>query len=232
VVTASMVTTPFVVRLGERLLTEEVPTRKFDEINEPARPVVIAGFGRFGQIVARVLSMRHVPFTALEVNPTQVDFVRSFGNEIYYGDATRLDLLQAAHVGEARAFVIAVDDIEASMKIAELARGSFPNVPVLARARNRNHELQLRELGIPFVIRETLLSSLALSTELLHHLGLSAADAKAAVDTFRRHDAATLAKQAAVYKDEKAYRQSSIQAAEELKELFTEDVASREAKQP
>jgi monovalent cation:proton antiporter-2 (CPA2) family protein len=230
VVTASMVTTPFVVRIGERFLIEDAPTRRFDEIREPPRPVVIAGFGRFGQIVARVLSMRHIPFTALEANPTQVDFVRSFGNEIYYGDATRLDLLQAAHVHDARAFVIAVDDIEASMRIAELVRVSFPNVPVLARARNRYHELQLRELGVRFVIRETLLSSLALTTELLQHLGSSQAEARAAVETFRRHDAATLARQALVYKDENAFRQTSIQAAQELNALFNEDAARRDPK--
>lgn len=226
VVTLSMATTPFLVRFGDHVLAQPASTRKFDEIHEPARPVVIAGFGRFGQIVARVLSMRHIPFTALEVNPTQVDFVRSYGNEIYYGDATRLDLLRAASAGQARAFVIAVDDVEASIRIAELVRSTFPNVTILARARNRRHELQLRELGVPFVIRDTLMSSLALTTTLLGRLGLTGDQARSAVEMFRVHDAATLARQAAVYKDEKAFRQSTIDAAQELKELFTEDAGS------
>src|SRR4030095_44004 len=230
VVTLSMVTTPFLVRLGDWWLTVETAVPRFDEIHTPARPVVIAGFGRFGQIVARVLSMRHVPFTALEVNPTQVDFVRSFGNEIYYGDATRLDLLTAAHTAQARVLVVAVDDVEASIRIVALARSYFPNVAVLVRARNRRHELQLREMGVEFVIRDTLMSSLALSTELLQRLGLTGEQAKGAVDMFRKHDAATLARQAAVYKDEQAFRQTSIEAADELKELFTEDAVSREAR--
>jgi voltage-gated potassium channel Kch len=228
VVTLSMATTPFLVRIGDRLLAEPAAARKFDDIDEPPRPVVIAGFGRFGQIVGRVMSMRGIPFTALEVNPTQVDFVRSYGNEIYYGDATRLDLLRAASADQARAFVIAVDDVEASIRIAELLRITFPNVAILARARNRRHELQLRELGVPFVIRDTLLSSLALTTALLSRLGLNEGQARAAVEVFRVHDAATLSRQAAVYKDEKAFRQTTIDAALELKDLFTEDAVSVE----
>jgi glutathione-regulated potassium-efflux system protein KefB len=97
-------------------------------------------------------------------------------------------------------------------------------------ARNRRHELQLREMGVEFVIRDTLMSSLTLSTELLQRLGLTEEQAKGAVDMFRKHDAATLARQAAVYKDEQAFRQTSIEAADELKELFTEDAVSREAR--
>ena len=231
VVTVSMATTPLLLWLAERVLRPEADPRRFDDIDTPARPVVIAGFGRFGQIVARVLSMRHVPFTALEANPTQVDFVRKFGNEIHYGDATRLDLLRTAEVQHARAFVIAVDDVEASVRIAELVRVAFPNVAVLARARNRRHEIRLRELGVAFVVRDTLLSSLALATELLQKLGLSEAQSQGAVDTFRTHDAATLARQAAVYRDERAFRQTSIDAALELNELFVEDSGRRGARE-
>jgi len=226
IVTLSMVTTPALVWLADRMLLETGPPRAFDEIREPARPIIIAGFGRFGQIVARILSMRHIPFTALEINPTQVDFVRSFGNEIYYGDATRLDLLRSAGTAEARAFIIAVDDVEASIRIASMLRETFPNVTTLARARNRQHELQLRELGIGFIMRDTLMSSLALSNALLQRLGMSAHDASAAIEQFRVHDAATLDRQAAVYKDEKAFRQTTIEAAAELNELFTEDASS------
>ena len=102
----------------------------------------VAGSGRFGQIASRILNRRQIPFTGLEANPSQVDFVRGFGNEIYFGDATRLDLLQAAHVAQARAFVLAIDDVEASLKVASLVRETCPHVPTFARARNRHHELK------------------------------------------------------------------------------------------
>jgi monovalent cation:proton antiporter-2 (CPA2) family protein len=225
VVTLSMATTPVLVALVERGLRREAVVRPFDEIDEPENPVIIAGFGRFGQITARVLSMRRIPFTALEANPTQVDFVRRFGNEIYFGDATRLDLLQAAHVAKARAFVLAIDDVEASVKVAALVRGTCPNVTILARARNRHHELQLRELGVQHVVRETLLSSLHLTESLLAHLGSPPDEAARIVEAFRVHDRATLERQAAVFNDEQAFRQTTIEAAEELKHLFDADHA-------
>lgn len=223
VVTLSMATTPLLVALVERGLRRDAAVRPFDEIDEPENPVIIAGFGRFGQITARVLSMRGIPFTALEASPTQVDFVRRFGNEIYFGDATRLDLLQAAHVAQARAFVLAIDDVEASVKVAAMVRATCPKVTILARARNRHHELQLRELGIEHVVRETLYSSLQLTQSLLAQLGSPPEEAARIVEAFRVHDRATLERQAAVFNDEQAYRQTTIEAAEELKQLFAAD---------
>jgi glutathione-regulated potassium-efflux system ancillary protein KefC/glutathione-regulated potassium-efflux system protein KefB len=227
VVTLSMAATPLVCGAVERMLRAGGdPERPFDVIDEPENPVIIAGFGRFAQIVARILTMQHIPFTALEANPTQVDFVRSFGNEIYFGDATRLDLLRAAHVAEARAFVLAIDDVEASVKVATLVRETCPKVAILARARNRHHELQLRELGVRYVVRETLHSSLRLTESLLEHLGRSPERAVDAVEAFRVHDRATLDKQAAVFHDEKAFRQTTLEATEELKQLFRDDASS------
>lgn len=223
IVTLSMVTTPVLVAGVERLLRRDAVARPFDEIDEPENPVIIAGFGRFGQITARILTMRQIPFTALEASPSQVDFVRQFGNEIYFGDATRLDLLQAAHVARARAFVLAIDDVEASVKAAALVRETCPRVTILARARNRHHELQLRELGVHHIVRETLLSSLHLAETLLTHLGATPDEAARAVEAFRRHDEATLDKQAAVFRDENAYRQTTVQASEELNQLFRDD---------
>ena len=223
IVTLSMVTTPVLVVAVERLLRRDEAARPFDEIDEPENPVIIAGFGRFGQITARILTMRQIPFTALEASPSQVDFVRQFGNEIYFGDATRLDLLQAAHVAQARAFVLAIDDVEASVKAAALVRETCPRVTILARARNRHHELQLRELGVHHIVRETLLSSLHLTETLLAHLGATPEEAAQAVEAFQRHDLATLDKQAAVFHDEQAYRQTTRQAAEELNQLFVDD---------
>ncbi len=225
VVTISMAATPLVVAAVERALAREDDGRDFDEIDEPENPVIVAGFGRFGQIVGRILTMRGIPFTALEVNPSQVDFVRSFGNGIYFGDATRLDLLRMAHVADARAFVLTIDDVEASVKVAEQVRETCPDVVILARARNRHHELQLREVGAHFVMRETLRSSLTLTEALLEVLGQPADEAARSVEAFRVHDEATLEKQAAVFHDDQAFRQTAREAAEELEQLFADDNA-------
>jgi monovalent cation:proton antiporter-2 (CPA2) family protein len=224
VVTLSMVTTPFLVSAVERLLQDKIDDQAFDDIDEPENPVVIVGFGRFGQIVARVLTMRGIRFTALEVNPGQVELARRFGNKIYYGDATRFDLLATAHVAAAKALVIAVDDIEASVKIAEHVRATCPRVSILARARDRRHEIRLRKIGVHFVIRETLMSSLALTEGLLQHLNITPVDSMRSVEMFRERDAKTLLKQAAV--SEAEFRQVTMDDAEELKQLFEEDNAS------
>jgi len=233
VVTLSMVTTPFLMNILERLLrSRKTEDRPFDEMAGHERPVVIAGFGRVGQIVARVLNMHHIPFTALEANPKQVDFVRQYGSDIYYGDATRLDSLRAAKVPQAKIFVLTLEDIEQSVKIAEIVHRQWPQVLLLVRARNRHHEMMLREIGVQFVIRDTLLSSLELSKMMLVGLGRSPESAAKAVDAFRVHDAETLLKQAAVFRDETAFRQTTLEAAEELKLLFSEDAASNPDQAP
>ena len=233
VVTLSMMTTPLLLKLLERLLrTATVDERPFDEMPGHEHPVVIAGFGRVGQIIARVLNMHHIPFTALEANPKQVDFVRQYGSDIYYGDATRLDALRAAKVPQAKLFVVTLEDIEQSVKIAAVVHRQWPQVTLFVRARNRHHEMMLREIGVHFVIRDTLYSSLELSKALLIGLGKNPQDAAQSVEAFRVHDAETLLKQAAVFRDESAFRQTSLEAAEELKLLFSEDAASNQDQTP
>ena len=110
--------------------------------------MIIAGFGRFGQIVARVLRVKGLPFTALDSNQTHVDFVRRFGNKVYYGDASRLDLLRAAGAESAQILVLAIDDVDASVRTAILAREQFPHLKVFARARNRQHAFALMDAGV------------------------------------------------------------------------------------
>jgi len=224
VVTLSMAATPLLVALGDRLLTRpEKDERPYDSIDPEQARVVVAGFGRVGQIVARVLTMRHIPFTALEINPHHVDFVRSYGNKVFYGDATRLDVLRSAGVPQAKALVLAVGSQDASLKIVERVRATCPGVAILARATTRTHELHLRELGVDFVLRDTLHSSLRLARELLGRLGLSAEEAQQVVDSFEAHDARTLERQAAVFRDAEAFRRTTISASEELKALFARD---------
>ncbi|MGA1370745.1 MAG: cation:proton antiporter [Pseudomonadales bacterium] len=232
VVTLSMALTPALVSLGERLLDRNDKTRPYDIVEGQDNAVVIAGFGRVGQIVARVLTMRHIPFTGLEIDPGRVDFMRRYGHRLYYGDATRLDLLKTAHVASARALIVAVGNMEASVRIVEQVRATCPGVAILARAVSRDHELRLREIGVDFVIRDTFLSSLALAIALLEKLGLSSAGAEIAVEQFRQHDIATLDRQFAVFRDDDAMHRTTLDAQEELKLLFSEDDAAGEEISP
>ena len=154
--------------------------------------------------------------------------MREFGNEVYYGDATRLDLLQNAGLRDARLLVIAIDNVETSVKLAEMMRESCSGVPILARARNRQHEIKLRDLGVNFVIREILLSSLDMAKKALTTLGMDEQTATNTMEAFKLHDSETLDRQAAVAHDENAFRQTSMDAAEELKQLFSDDSAQDE----
>jgi glutathione-regulated potassium-efflux system ancillary protein KefC/glutathione-regulated potassium-efflux system protein KefB len=214
----------------ERLVTrwiERTAPPEYDVIDGPANPVIIAGFGRFGQIVARVLRMCGIAFTALEASYAQVDFVRRFGNRIYYGDASRLELLEAAKTKDAKLFVLAIDDVEASVKTALLVRRHFPHLQILARARNRVHYFRLRDAGIDAIYRETFPASLEVAHQTLLRLGFGVAAAQRAVQFFRDHDLEQLNVQYAVHRDEEQLVQTSMQAATQLRELFEADVATR-----
>ena len=173
-----------------------------------------------------------IPFTALEVNYQQVDFVRRFGSKIYFGDATRLDLLLSAKTGQASLFVLAIDDVEASLKTAALVRQHFPDLPILARARNRTHFFQLRDLGIKMIYRETLLSSIAIAQQALLNLGFSAVAAGRAAALFRKHDEELIEVQHAVHHDEAQLIQNSQLATEQLKSLFEADSANLLSQNP
>jgi glutathione-regulated potassium-efflux system ancillary protein KefC/glutathione-regulated potassium-efflux system protein KefB len=171
-VTISMLLAPFSFVVHERLLErwlERTAPPEFDLIDGPGNPVIIAGYGRYGQIVSRVLRMAGIPFTAIEASFQQVDFVRRFGNKVYYGDASRLELLESARARDAKLFILAIDDVEASVKTAALVRKNFPNLPILARARNRVHFYRLRDLDIDrdVIEREFFLSSLETARQAL-----------------------------------------------------------------
>jgi glutathione-regulated potassium-efflux system ancillary protein KefC/glutathione-regulated potassium-efflux system protein KefB len=229
VVTISLLLAPLLFVAHERMLARWLEQRsepEYDVIDAPATPVIIAGYGRYGQIVSRVLRMCDIPFTALEVNYQQVDFVRRFGSKIYFGDASRLDLLQAAKTGEARLFVLAIDDVEASVKTATLVRRHFPNLPILARARNRVHHFRLRDLGIQSIYRETFPSSLDVAHQALLRLGVGITAAQRAITLFKQHDEAQLEIQHAVRHDEAQLIQTAQEAAAQLKELFEADSAT------
>jgi glutathione-regulated potassium-efflux system ancillary protein KefC/glutathione-regulated potassium-efflux system protein KefB len=227
-VTLSMLLAPLAFAAHERALArwlERTAEPEYDSIDGPGNPVIIAGYGRFGQIVSRVLRMCGIAFTALEASYAQVDFVRRFGNKIYFGDASRLDLLHAAKAGEAKLFVLAIDDVEASVKTATMVRKHFPDLTILARARNRVHHFRLRSLGIKLIYRETFLSSLEVAHQALLRLGLGVSGAQRAVALFKQHDEAQLDVQYAVQHDEAQLIQTAQQAAAQLQELFEADAA-------
>jgi glutathione-regulated potassium-efflux system ancillary protein KefC/glutathione-regulated potassium-efflux system protein KefB len=226
VVTVSMLISPPAFALQDRFLArwlERNAAPEFDTIAGPGNPVIIAGYGRVGQILSRVLRMCGIPFTALEASYQQVDFVRRFGSKVYYGDASRFDLLEAAKTGEAKLFVLAIDDVEASVKTAEVVRKHYPHVPILARARNRVHLFRLRDLGVKLVWRETFPASLDMARQALLSLGFDVAASDRAVTLFRRHDEQQLDAQYAVQHDEAQLIQTAKEAAEQLQGLFEAD---------
>ena len=228
-VTLSMMLGPLLLIVYEAFATRWLlpPQRPFDAIDAQETPVIIAGFGRFGQIVGRVLRVKGIPFTALDSSQTHVDFVRRFGNEVYYGDASRLDLLRAAGAASARFLVLAIDDTEASTRTAVLVREQFPHLRIFARARSRQHVFALMDAGVENIVRETYGSSLELATSILEALGETPAAAREAVRRFRAHDETTLAKQYAVKEDDIKFLATSREAAQQLEKLFEADRESK-----
>lgn len=227
-VTCSMLLSPLLLIVDQRWIGPYLAGSKpeaYETITPEDHRVVIAGFGRFGQIVARILRGKGIAFTALEISQAQVDFVRRFGNRIFYGDAARPELLRAAQLDKAEVLVIAVDDVEASVRLAEHALRHYPNVKVFARARNRQHAFRLLDLGVPFVIRETFVSSLEMAEEVLEWLGAAPKEARRSVALFRAHDEATLAEQQAIRDDEEKLRVTIQESAAQLERLFEADRA-------
>jgi glutathione-regulated potassium-efflux system protein KefB len=226
VVTISMAATPLLLQL-EKIVTarrrpDGVPA--YDD-NLPAKDehVVIAGFGRYGQIVARILRGKKIPFIALEISSEQVDLVQKFGSRAFYGDASRPEILEAAQIGKARAFVIAIDNIEASLRAAEYVRTRHPEVPVFARARNRNHAHQLLDVGVTSIQRETFLSALETTREILVGLGYAERESDRVIETFRAHDQRRVMEDYAHYSDVEKLQAKARSDVATLEQLFAED---------
>jgi monovalent cation:proton antiporter-2 (CPA2) family protein len=231
VVTLSMVATPLIFALNERVQAAIKPsqTREYEQPSAQENKVIIAGFGRFGQIVARILRAKKIGFTALEVNPEQVDFVKRYGNKIYYGDASRMELLRAARADQAKIFVLAIDDIDASLRTAKIVTQYFPHLKIFARARNRKHAYQFMDLGVTMIWRETLLSSLDMTKSILMGLGLPKSESDHAIETFRVHDEKRLLDHHDTHNDEQKMIYLAQKAAAELEQLFEGDAAEEDS---
>jgi monovalent cation:proton antiporter-2 (CPA2) family protein len=224
-VTLSMITTPPLYALLTRRAKkqEEQEGRPYDEIDVPENDVIIAGFGPFGQIFGRLLRLKKIPYTVLERNWQHVDFVRQFGNTIFYSDAGRMEVLRAAKADKARFFVLAIADVEESLRIAEMVRRNFPHLRIFAVARDRAHAMQLMDLGVTDVIRRAYGSSLEMTADLLVALGENEERVARDIARFRKHDHETLLRQQAIHRDEQQLIQTAKEASKELQQLFEAD---------
>ena len=237
-ITLSMALTPLLVALlGRALGSKPKKTREFDTIVADSPRVIIAGYGRMGQIVARVLRAQGISFVALDHSVEQIDLVQRFGtqNNIFYGDPARPELLRAAQADQADVFVLTVDDPEASLRTARVVRRMYPDLKIIARARNRQHVWRLMDLGIDVPVRETLYSSLKMTRQTLEALGLTPELAADRVERFRRQDAELLKRQYLVYDDDARIVQTTREALADLDQLFQADAspeAERERKKP
>ncbi|MCI0511311.1 Kef-type potassium/proton antiporter (CPA2 family) [Chromohalobacter marismortui] len=231
-VTLSMALTPFLYRGGDRLALWMKESRPYDkDFGDETPSVLIAGLGRFGQMVARVLKLQGINFTALDPNIAQVEFIRRFGSRIYYADAARLDVLRSAGLPQAKMLVIAVDDEEAALTIARMVRSHYPQVKIFARARNRHHAWQLMELGVDTVVRETFASSMEMSVEVLKGLGYPGSNALEAVRTFRDFDNQLLASSYEHRHDLETLRKTEHEAIAEFQALFQQELKQRRVKE-
>jgi glutathione-regulated potassium-efflux system ancillary protein KefC/glutathione-regulated potassium-efflux system protein KefB len=233
VVTLSMLATPFLVTAGERLGRRPVSDeggRPYDSVETDDHKVVIAGMGRFGQVVARLLHVRRIPFTAIEADATHVDFIRRFNASIYYGNIADPDMLRAARVDKADAFVVAVNDMNAAVRVIETLKSHYPRLKIFARARDRHSAHRFADLGVDYIIRENFVSSLELGRAILEEIGDSAEVASRTMRRFREADERLLRTEHAVFHEKRGFEQSVVAAWQELEGLFEAD--EQETAQP
>lgn len=226
VVALSMIATPLLLILYDRVLEprwRRRPARAADAIDANQGHVIIAGFGRFGQIVGRLLHANQVPLTMLDHDPDHIDTLREFGFKVFYGDATRIDLLHAAGARHARALVLSIDGIDDSLKLAAAVRAEFPDLPILARARNVTHYYQLMDLGVTVIERETFDAALMLGRRAMEELGFGAFFARQAAMRFREHNLRSVLEVYPYYKDREQYASMARRAREELHAMFERD---------
>jgi glutathione-regulated potassium-efflux system ancillary protein KefC len=193
-VAISMALTPLAVAAGNRLSRAmySQPERETDVIEPDGARVLIAGFGRVGQIVGRMLYASGIKVTILDNDPDLIDTVRRFGFRVFYGDATRLDLLNAAEAGKATLLINAIDDVESNLKLTDLVKSQFPNLKIIGRARDVPHVFELRSRGVEIIERETFESALLIAEKALAQVGMDRQMARLARDRFREHNLATL----------------------------------------
>jgi glutathione-regulated potassium-efflux system ancillary protein KefC len=232
-VTVSMLLSPLLLVLVDKLVLPRFARgrKTLEEISEPQQaPVIIAGFGRYGQIVGRLLAAQGVAATVLDHDADMIEAARSFGYKVFYGDATRLDLLRTAGAHTAKVLVIAVDDSAQSLKIVELAREHFPQLALVARARDVTHWNELRDRGVVRVERELFESSLRSGRTVLEVLGIAPHEARVQAMRFRRHNLQLFEQMYPHHKDRAKVIAVVKQGRRQLEEQMAQERAEREAR--
>ncbi len=228
-VAVSMAATPIVLIAADRLVARVARRERAADVIDERAPVIIAGFGRYGQVVGRTLNAGGYPVVVLDHDPDQIELLRRFGSKVFYGDATRLDLLEAAGARDAALLVIAIDDVDDSMQLARAVTEAFPDLRILARARNVRHWLELRELGIQQVERETFESALRTGRSALESLGMRPYEARRIADRFRRSTLGTLEAMLPEFRDEQRSVARVRSGRDELEKMLTDDRVRRDA---
>ncbi|EHH0795045.1 glutathione-regulated potassium-efflux system protein KefB [Vibrio vulnificus] len=227
VVSLSMVTTPLLLNGQKwwyaRTLNQESDALAPDVVDTEPK-VIIAGFGRFGQIVGRLLYANKIKVTVLESDASQIKLLRKYGYKVFYGDATQLDLLRAAGAEKAEALVICTDSPDHVMNIVELCQQHFPKLKVLARARSRVEAYQLLSHGVSSYSRETFLGALDLGRQTLVEIGMHPYQAKRAEAHFRKLDNAMLKELLPQHNQDKKLAQRAKEARKELEEIFAHEM--------
>lgn len=230
VVAISMLMAPLLLMFYEKVINrEENPQQAFDspEQIEATKNVIIAGYGRFGQVIGRLLTAQGYHLSILDHSPSQIELLRRFGNKVFYGDAARIDLLAASGASEAQLLVIAIDDADKVLEIAAMAQKHYPKLKIAARAIDRRHAYQLMSLGINTFKRETFDSALNLGVDALTLLGNEPADAKRAGEIFAKHDHESLTTLADLWGDDHSYGIAVKQRIEDLKQVLSKDRAEQ-----
>ncbi|MEZ8196323.1 MULTISPECIES: glutathione-regulated potassium-efflux system protein KefB [Vibrio] len=224
VVSLSMVTTPLMLKLQDRFFARELNQISEDamqsDVVDRSPRVIIAGFGRFGQIIGRLMYANKIRITVLESDASQIHLLRKFGYKVFYGDATQLDLLRAAGADKAEAIVLCTDSPDEIMKIVDICRQHFPRLKILARARSRVEAYQLMNHGVNNYSRETFLGALDLGRQALTELGMHPYQAKRAEAHFRKLDNSMLKELLPQHSEDKELALRSKEARKELEEIF------------
>jgi glutathione-regulated potassium-efflux system ancillary protein KefC len=230
IVALSMVATPLLLLAYDRLVAPRVGAMKRradDAITPQDNPVMIAGFGRFGQIIGRLLYAQGIGVTVLDHDPDQIEFLRQYGFKIFYGDATRLDLLEAAGIAKARILIVAIDGMDDSLQLIDRVRERYPEMQIYARARHVSHIYQLKDRGVQLFEREMFEGSLMLGRRVLEGLGFDPAQARSVAMRFRRHNIQAIDRFYPHYTDQKKLVSLARQARDELQEMFRQDREQR-----
>ncbi|MDT8346753.1 MAG: monovalent cation:proton antiporter-2 (CPA2) family protein [Flavobacteriaceae bacterium] len=225
----SMLVSPFLLLLLERRILPFIGTKKTDDFEptpeiEEENPVIIAGFGHFGSTVGRLLSANNIPVTVLDHDAERVDLLRKMGFKVYYGDATRLEMLEAAGIEKARLFIAAIDNPDLNIKLAHIITKHYPNIKVLSRARNRNDAYELLDLGIKDYFRETLYTAVEMGVAALTSLGIRKYTAKRQALEFVKHDEKTTLRLAEQRHDKKAYLITAKEEIELMESVLKKDL--------